>query len=225
LTVQSNVTDIELSPADLAELETELASDLASDLAIDSYTQDLLFRQARTPRAFDDSPVSDATMRAVYNLIKWGPTGRNGQPLRVVLVRSAEARERLVRHLSPGNRDRTTAAPLVALLAVDLDFHDELSTVAPAMTGAREAYADEARRIRAATSSALLQIGYFIVGVRAAGLAAGPMEGFDAAGVDQEFFPDGRHRTMLVMNLGYPAPNAYKPRQPRLDYDEVVTTV
>ena len=215
------MTDIELSPTDLAEFET----DLVGDLAIDSYTQDLLFKQARTPRAFTETPVNDATMKAVYDLIKWGPTGRNGQPLRIVLVRSPEARERLVRHLSPGNRARTMSAPLVALLAVDVDFHDELGTISPAMTGAREAYADEAWRIRAATNSALLQIGYLIVGVRAAGLAAAPMEGFNTAGLDQDFFPDGRHRTLLVMNLGYPAEDAYKPRQPRLDYDEVVTTV
>jgi 3-hydroxypropanoate dehydrogenase len=215
------VTVIGLSPTDLAEFET----DLASGLAIDSFTQDLLFQQARTPRAFTDTPVSDATIRAVYDLIKWGPTGRNGQPLRIVLVRSPEARARLIRHLSPGNQSRTMSAPLIALLAVDVDFHDELAKISPAITGAREAYADEARRIQAATNSALLQIGYFIVGVRAAGLAAGPMEGFDATSIDAEFFPDGRHRTLLVMNLGYPAPDAYKPRQPRLDYDEVVTTV
>jgi 3-hydroxypropanoate dehydrogenase len=215
------VTDIELSPTDLVEFET----DLAGGLAIDGYTQDLLFRQARTPRAFLDTPVDDAMMRAVYDLVKWGPTGRNGQPLRIVLVRSPEARERLVRHLSPGNQSRTMSAPLVALLAVDVDFHDELAKISPAMTGAREAYADEARRIRAATNSALLQIGYLIIGIRAAGLAAGPMEGFDAAAIDREFFPDGRRRTLLVMNLGYPAGDAYKPRQPRLNYDEVVTTV
>ena len=214
------MTDVEFSPTDLAEFET----DLAGDLAIDTYTQDLLFRQARTPRAFLDTPVSEATIRAVYDLVKWGPTGRNGQPLRIVLVRSPEARERLVRHLSPGNRARTMAAPLVALLAVDLDFHDKLPQISPAMAGAREAYADEARRVQAATNSALLQIGYFLIGVRAAGLAAGPMEGFDAAGIDRDFFPDGRHHALLVMNLGYPAEDAYKPRQPRLDYDEVVTT-
>ena len=215
------MTDIELSPADLAEFET----DLAGDLAIDSHTQDLLFRQARTPRAFADIPVSDATMRAVYDLIKWGPTGRNGQPLRIVQVCSPEARERLVRHLAPGNQSRTLSAPLVALLAVDVDFHHELAKISPGIAGASEAYADKARRIRAATNSALLQVGYFIVGVRAAGLAAGPMEGFDATGLDLEFFPDGRHRTLLVMNLGYPAQDAHKPRQPRLDYDEVVTTL
>jgi 3-hydroxypropanoate dehydrogenase len=164
-------------------------------------------------------------MRAVHELIKWGPTGRNGQPLRIVLVRSTEARERLARHMSPGNQGRILSAPLVALLAVDVDFHDRLAKISPAIAGAREAYADEAARIRAATNSALLQVGYFIVGVRAAGLAAGPMEGFDAAGVDQEFFPDGRHRTLLVVTLGYPAPDSYKRRQPRLDYDEVVATV
>ena len=215
------MTDMELSPTDLAEFE----ADFPGELAIDSYTQDLLFREARTPRAFTDTPVSDATIRAVYDLVKWGPTGRNGQPLRIVLVRSPEARERLVRHLSPGNQNRTRSAPLVALLAVDLDFHHELPRISPAIAGARHAYADEARRIQAATHSALLQIGYFLLGVRAAGLAAGPMEGFDAAAVDQEFFPDVRHRTLLIMNLGYPAQDGYKPRQPRLDYDEVVTTV
>jgi 3-hydroxypropanoate dehydrogenase len=221
LIVQPIVTDIELSATDLAAFE----NDLAGALAIDSYTQDILFRQARTPRAFTDTPVSDATMRAVHDLIKWGPTGRNGQPLRIALVRSPEARERLAHHMSAGNQGRTISAPLVALLAVDVDFHEELDKISPAVARARDAYADEDRRVRAASTSALLQIGYFIVGARAAGLAVGPMEGFDAAAVDREFFPDGRHRTLLVVTLGYPAPDAYKPRQPRLDYDEVVTTV
>ena len=101
----------------------------------------------------------------------------NSQPLRIVLVRSPEARERLVQHMAPGNRARTLAAPLVAVLATDLDFHDESHRTFPVFPGARDAYADEERRTRAAYSSALLQAGYFIVGVRAAGLAAGPMEG------------------------------------------------
>ena len=111
------------------------------------------------------------------------------------------------------------------MLAVDVDFHDHLATTSPPTPGAREAAVYEVPRIRTATNSALLQIGYFLIGVRAAGLAAGPMEGFDATGIDQEFFPDGRHHTLLVMNLGYPAPDGYRPRQPRLDYDEVVSTV
>jgi len=91
--------------------------------------------------------------------------------------------------------------------------------------GARDAYADEERRTRAAYTSALLQAGYFIVGVRAAGLAAGPMGGYDADAIEAEFFPDGRHRVLLVVNLGQPSEQAFRPRQPRLEYEDVVTAV
>ncbi|HZA72574.1 MAG TPA: nitroreductase family protein [Propionibacteriaceae bacterium] len=190
------MTDIATPVTDLAAFEEQLAG----SLLIDADVQDLLFRQARTPQHFTDAPVSDATMRAIYDLVKWGPTGRNGQPLRVVLVRSPEARERVLRHVNLRNRPKADSAPLIALLAVEADNAE-------------------------ATSSALLQIGYFIVGVRAAGLAAGPMEGFDRDGIDREFFPDGRYRTLMLMNLGYATGAAYRPRQPRLDYDEVVSTV
>ena len=190
------MTDFAIPAADLAAFET----DLASGLRIDAATQDLLFRQARTPQHFTDTPVSDATMREVFDLIKWGPTSRNGQPLRIVLVRSPEARERLLPHLTPRNQVKARTAPLVALLAVETDDEDSVH-------------------------SGWLQAGYFLVGVRAAGLAALPMGGFDQAGLDSEFFPDGTHRTLLVMNLGYAAEAAYRPRQPRLGYDEVVSTV
>ena len=190
------MTDFATPIADVAAFE----QDLAGGLLIDAATQDLLFRQARTPQHFIDTPVSDATMRAVFDLIKWGPTSRNGQPLRIVLVRSAEARERLLPHLTPRNRVKASASPLVALLAVEPDNEESVS-------------------------SGWLQAGYFLVGVRAAGLAALPMGGFDQAGLDSEFFPDGTHRTLLVMNLGYATDAAYRPRQSRLDYDEVVSTV
>ena len=190
------MTDIATASTDLAEFEDELAG----GLIIDSPTQDLLFRGARTPQHFTDRPVSDATLRAIYDLVKWGPTSRNGQPLRMVLVRSPEARACLQPHLSPRNRTKAGSAPLTVLLAVE------------------DGSADEA-------GSGWLQAGYFLIGVRAAGLAALPMGGFDAAGVDREFFPDGSHHTLLVLNLGYTTEEAYRPRQPRLDYDEVVSTV
>lgn len=190
------MTDIATPSDDLAEFEDELAG----GLLIDADTQDLLFREARTPQHFTDAPVSDATLRAVYDLIKWGPTSRNGQPLRIVLVRSREAQTRLVPHLSPRNRAKAGTAPLTALLAVESGGTD-------------------------AAGSGWLQAGYFLIGVRAAGLAALPMGGFDAAGVDGEFFPDGSHHTLLVLNLGYATEEAYRPRQPRLGYDEVVSTV
>jgi 3-hydroxypropanoate dehydrogenase len=190
------VTDFAIPAADLAAFET----DLAGGLRIDPATQDLLFRQARTPQHFTDTPVSDATMRGIFDLIKWGPTSRNGQPLRIVLVRSPAARERLLPHLTPANQVKASTAPLVALLAAEADN-------------------EETR------NSGWLQAGYFLVGVRAAGLAALPMGGFDQAGLDSEFFPDGTHRTLLVMNLGYATEAAYRPRRSRLDYDEVVSTV
>lgn len=190
------MTDLATPSTDLAEFEDELVG----GLLIDVETQDLLFRQARTPQHFTSAPVSDATLRAVYDLVNWGPTSRNGQPLRIMLVRSPDARAHLLPHLSPRNRARADLAPLTVLLAVESGSAD-------------------------AAGSGWLQAGYFLVGVRAAGLAALPMGGFDAAGVDGESFPDGSHHTLLVMNLGYATDEAYRSRQPRLDYDEVVSTV
>ena len=214
------MTDLIAPTEDLAFLESQF-----DHLQLSADAQDLLFRNARTANAFTDEPVSEEQMRAVYDLIKWGPTAMNSQPLRVVLVRSSEARERLVSHMPGNNQGRTAAAPLVAVLAVDHDFHDEFHKTFPVFPGARDAFADETARIEAAQLSAGLQIGYFLIGVRAAGLAAGPMAGFDAEAVSRELFPDGRHRAVLVVNIGRPAEDAYRPRQPRLDYEDVVSTV
>jgi nitroreductase len=198
---------------------------VSADLVLDRTAQDVLFREARTANSFTDEPVSDEQIRAIYDLVKYAPTSMNQQPLRVVLVRSAEARSRLVAHLSEGNRAKTATAPVVAVLAADVDFHDELPKVFPHAPGARDYFADETAREATAKLNATLQVGYFILGVRAAGLAAGPMTGFDAEAVDREFFPDGRHRTLVVVNIGRPGENAWFDRLPRLDYDEVVTAV
>lgn len=214
------MTDIDLTTEDLSAYEGEFTP----SLVVPNETADLLFRSAATGYAFSDEPVTDEQMRAVYDLIKWGPTAMNSQPLRVVLVRTPEARARLVEHMSGNNKGRTASAPLVAVLAADVDFHDELGRVFPALPNAREMFADESARAATAHTSATLQAGYFIVGVRAAGLVAGPMAGFDADAVSQEFFPDGRHQAFMVVNLGHAIPESYRPRQPRLDFDEVVTT-
>lgn len=194
-------------------------------LALGDEAQDLLFREARTANAFTDEPISDERMRAVYDLVKYAPTSMNQQPLRVLLVRSPEARQRLVAHMMDGNRAKTAAAPLVAILAADLDFHDELPRLFPHLPDARGFFLDDARREGSARFNAGLQVAYFVLGVRAAGLAAGPMTGFDAAGVDREFFADGKHRALAVLNIGMPGPDAYRPRLPRLEYDDVVSTI
>lgn len=214
------MTDTDLTTADLAAYEQEFAP----SLVVPNETADLLFRSAHTGYAFSDEPVTDEQMRAVYDLVKWGPTAMNSQPLRIVLVRTPEARERLVEHMAGNNKGRTAAAPLVAVLAADVDFHDEMDRIFPALPNARDKFPDESARATMAHTNATLQAGYFVVAVRAAGLVAGPMGGFDAAAVSQEFFPDGRHRAFLVVNIGHATAESYRPRQPRLDYDEVITT-
>ncbi|MGW7260899.1 malonic semialdehyde reductase [Streptomyces sp. NPDC054834] len=194
-------------------------------LVLDPTAQDLLFREARTANAFTDEPVTDEQVQAIYDLVKYGPTAFNQTPLRVTLVRSAEARERLVPHLSEGNRAKTAAAPLVAILAADNEFHEELPALFPAFPQAKDAFfAERPVRERSAALNAALQAAYFIVGVRAAGLAAGPMTGFDPEGVRKEFLDDD-HTPLMIVNIGKPGENASYPRSPRLAYDEVVTTV
>ncbi|HEX7662131.1 MAG TPA: malonic semialdehyde reductase [Pseudonocardiaceae bacterium] len=194
-------------------------------LVLDQTAQDLLFREARTANKFSDEPVTEDQVRAIYDLVKYGPTSMNQQPLRVVLVQTAEARERLLEHMSEGNRPKTSSAPLVAVLAADLDFHDELPRVFPHRPTARDFFADnEELREDNARLNGTLQVAYFILGVRAAGLAAGPMTGFDNDAMDKEFFPDGRHRSIVVVNIGKPATEgAWFDRLPRLPYEDVVS--
>lgn len=197
----------------------------AQRLVLAEDAQDLLFRQARTANSFSDEPVTDEQLRAIYDLVKWAPTSMNQQPLRIVLVRSQEGKQRLLPHLIEGNRGKTEQAPVVAILAADTEFHENLPRVFPHKPGAKDLFADEGVRTGNATFNAALQVGYFILGVRAAGLAAGPMTGYDAAGLDREFFPDGRLRSLVVVNIGKPGENPWAERLPRLDYDEIVTEV
>jgi nitroreductase len=213
------MTDTTPSQLDLADFEAEFAA----HLALHPEAQDLLFLNARTANSFTDEPISDAQLRAIYELTKFAPTAANSQPLRILFVKSPEAKERLLPLMSDGNRPKTGQAPVTAILAADTDFHEELPRVFPQAGAAyRDAYAgNEAGRVAAARLSTGLQIGYFILGVRAAGLAAGPMTGFDAAAVSREFFPDGKHEALVIVNIGKPAAGAFRDRNPRLDFDEV----
>ncbi|MBC2900740.1 malonic semialdehyde reductase [Streptomyces cupreus] len=194
-------------------------------LALDPAAQDLLFREARTANTFTDEPVTDEQVQAIYDLVKYGPTAFNQSPLRVTLVRSAEARERLVQHMAEGNQAKTATAPLVAILSADNEFHEELPQLFPHFPQAKDVFfAERPAREGAAALNASLQAAYFIIGVRAAGLAAGPMTGVDFEGVRKEFLDDD-HTPLMVVNIGKPGPDAWFPRSPRLSYDEVITTV
>ncbi|MEU9111319.1 malonic semialdehyde reductase [Streptomyces sp. NPDC048483] len=194
-------------------------------LALDAAAQDLLFREARTANTFTGEPVTDEQVQAIYDLVRFGPTAYNQSPLRVVLVRSPEGRERLVKHMAEGNQAKTAAAPLVAILAADNEFHEELPSLLPHFPQAKDMFfAERPVREQSALLNAALQAAYFIVGIRAAGLAAGPMTGLDFAGVRNEFLDDD-HTPLMVVNIGKPGEDAWYPRSPRLAYDEVVTTV
>jgi 3-hydroxypropanoate dehydrogenase len=194
-------------------------------LPLPAQARELLFTQAHTANSFTDKAVTEDQVRAIYDLVKYAPTSMNTQPLRVTLVRSRQARERLLTRMSPGNRDKTGQAPLVAVLSADREFHEHLATLVPHLPNAKDLFSDPDRREAFATSGGWLQVGYFILGVRAVGLAAGPMTGFDAAGLEADLFPGGDRKVLAVVNIGRPAADAFRPRAPRLDYEQVVSEI
>jgi len=125
--------------------------------------------------------------------------------------------------MNEGNQAKTASAPAVAVLAVDTQFHEHIPTLLPFKPELKDVFAaNEAMRTTSGTFNATLQAGYFILSVRAHGLAAGPMSGFDAAGIDAEFFSDGRWHAILVVNIGRPGPNPWFERLPRLSRQDTV---
>ncbi len=202
-----------------------VTADPAELLQLDAAAQSLLFRDAHTAHSFTDEPVTDEQMRALHDLVRWAPTSMNTQPLRMVLVRSDAARERLLAHMAEGNRAKTAQAPLVAVLAADLDFHEQLATVLPHVPDAKQRFSDDAVREHMARTQAWLQVGYVILGVRALGLAAGPMTGFDSAALDADLLAGTSLRSLVVLNIGHPGPDAHRPRNPRLAFDDAVITL
>ena len=194
---------------------------MPESLAIGALEQS--FTAARTFNKFTDDPVDDATLHCLYDLFKWGPTTLNSQPLRLVFVRSAQAKERLKPALMPNNVDKTMAAPVTAIVAYDSRFFEHMATQFPAMPGMAGLFANSAAFAQAtALRNGSLQGGYLIIAARMLGLAAGPMSGFDAVKVNETFFPDGRWRANFLVNLGYGDPSGNHPRGPRLDFDDVV---
>jgi len=190
---------------------------------IDSIALDVLFRTARTQNGFLDRPVSDDQLRQIYDLMKWGPTTQNSQPMRIVFVRSKQAKEKLAPALSPGNLDKTMNAPVTAIVAYDTRFYEHLPRTFPNNPAAKGNYEGEDKKAhveRTALRNSSLQGAYFILAARALGLDCGPMSGFDNAKVDAAFFPDGRYKSNFLINLGHGDPSKVFPRNPRLEFDE-----
>jgi 3-hydroxypropanoate dehydrogenase len=191
---------------------------------IDSQSLDLILRSARTHNVFRDEPVSDAQLRQIHEIMKWGPTSQNSQPCRVVFVRSREAKEKLRPALSPGNTDKTMAAPVTAIIAYDARFYEHLPRTFPHNPAAQSNYVGEGKEDvaqKTAFRNGTLQGAYFIIAVRALGLDAGAMSGFSNALVDQAFFPDGRFKSNFLCNIGYGDHSKLFNQNPRLDFEDV----
>jgi nitroreductase len=190
---------------------------------LDEAGLDRLFRGARSTHSFKPGPLPVATLERLYALLKWGPTAFNAQPGRFVFVRSPEAKQRLAPTLSAGNRDKTLAAPVTAIVAYDSRFYERLPEDNPKVRGL---YAgNEALAEATALRNATLQGAYLLLAARALGLDVGPMSGFDADAVNREFFPDGRHRANFLVNIGYADADVARPRGPRFEFADVVTVV
>jgi 3-hydroxypropanoate dehydrogenase len=180
-----------------------------------------LFLDARTHSAWLDKPVSDELLRRVYDVARMGPTSANNQAMRVVYVKSPAAKEKLRPFLSPGNVDKTMAAPATAIIAYDLEFYEKMPKLFP-QADMKKAFQGmpEEKRERSRLQSSSLQGAYMILAARALGLDCGPMGGFDNAKVDEAFFPDGKWKSNFLLNLGYGDATKLFPRNPRLDFDE-----
>ena len=202
---------------------------------IDDAAMDTLFREARTFAKWEPRPVSDDTLRTLYDILKWGPTSANAEPARFVFLRSKESKERLRPALAPLNVKKTMAAPVTVIIAYDLKFYEHLPTLfpqSPAMAKLFENSPDMVETTAKRNSS--LQGAYMIMAARALGLDCGPMSGFDHAkvdeeffaagkpcfGCDQEFFPEGHVKSNFLCNLGYGDSRSLHPRLARLPFNE-----
>jgi 3-hydroxypropanoate dehydrogenase len=194
---------------------------LARGAAVGSAALAQMFTEARTHNAFLDRPVPDAVLREALDLAKMGPTSANQQPLRVLFLRSKEAKERLRPALFPGNLDKTMAAPVVAITGYDLEFYEHLPFLFPHADAKSWFSGNPEFAARSAFQNGTLQVAYLILALRAVGLDAGPMTGFDAGKVEAEFFPDGKIKANVLINIGYGDDAKLFPRGPRFSFDQM----
>jgi len=188
-------------------------------MSADERTLDLLLRKARSYGEFEDRTVPEELLRAAHELMKWGPTTANSQPMRVLYLKSQESRERLHPALSPVNAAKTMKAPMVAIVAYDTRFWEHLPRLyhnPDAINWYNKPPVAEIHGFR----NGSLQGAYLILALRAVGLDCGAMSGFDNAKVDAAFFPDGRLKSNFLINIGYGIGTKLPPRNPRLSFEE-----
>jgi len=191
-------------------------------MPIDDATIDALFREARNNNKFRDEPVSDDTLRALFDILKWGPTSANCSPARFLFLRTKEAKERIGPALSSGNRAKTLAAPVCVVVAYDPKFYEKLPQLFPANADATKWFtSNESFAATTAFRNGTLQGAYLMIAAHLVGLDVGGMSGFDNAKVDAEFFSYSGWRSNFLVNLGHGDPEGVvQPRPPRLSFDE-----
>jgi nitroreductase len=187
---------------------------------VDQSCIDQLFTDARTHSTWHPRHVSDEVLREAYNLARFGPTSANTSPMRVLFLKSDEAKARLVPALAPLNVEKTRTAPAVAVIAYDIEFYENLPRLFPQVDARSWFAGNDALVHETAFRNSSLQGAYFMLAARALGLDCGPMSGFDAGKVNAEFFPDGKWRVNFLCNLGYGDHSKLFPRNPRLEFDE-----
>ena len=180
-----------------------------------------IFTEARTHNVFLDRPVSDELLKKAVELARMGPTSANQSPLRILFLRSAEAKERLRPALAPGNLDKTMSAPVVAITAYDEEFYEHLPFLMPHVDAKAWFSGDPVKAARSAFQNGTLQVAYLLIALRAVGLDTGPMTGFDNAKVDAEFFPEGKVKSNVLINIGYGDHEKLFPRSPRFSFDQI----
>ncbi|MGA7500044.1 MAG: malonic semialdehyde reductase [Isosphaeraceae bacterium] len=187
---------------------------------------DLIFREARTHSVWLDKPVEDALLEQVYDLAKMGPTSANMCPMRIILVKSREAKERLKPALDAGNVDKTMKAPVTAIIGMDIHFYEKLPKLFP-RANAKSWFKDLPENVLEyiALRNSSLQGAYFMLAARALGLDCGPMSGFDNAKVDEAFFAGTTVKSNFLCNLGYGDASKLYPRSPRLSFEEACKLV
>ena len=181
---------------------------------------DQIFLEARTHNKWQARAVPESLLRRLADTAKLGPTSANMSPVRILFIQSKAPKERLAPLMSEGNRPKVIAAPATAIIAYDLEFYDKLPKLFPHNLEARSWFAGKPGSEEHAFRNSSLQGAYFIIAARALGLDTGPMSGFDAAGVNKEFFPDGKTKVNFICNLGYGDPEGVMGRLPRFAFEE-----
>ena len=179
-----------------------------------------LFTDARTQNGYLDTPVSDGSLRQLYDLMKWGPTSANCTPARFVFVKSAEGKAKLMAAMPPPNAEKVRQAPVTAVIGMDMAFYEKLPQLFPHADAKAWFVGNQPMIDATAFRNSSLQGGYFIIAARALGLGCGPMSGFDPAKVDAAFFAGTTVKTNFVCCLGQGDPTKVFPRSPRLTFEE-----